>query len=179
MSVAIRIKEKIRNIPDFPKKGIIFRDITTLLNDSEGFSMVIDELVSRYENLDIDYVAGIEARGFILAGAVAYRLKKGFIPIRKAGKLPAETVSVEYELEYGTDKLEIHTDSFKKGDKVLILDDLLATGGTSLAAAQLVEKVGAEVVELGFIVNLPDVGGEQKIKGSSYSLYYLCEFEGE
>jgi len=120
-----------------------------------------------------------EARGFIFGAAVANNLGKGFIPIRKAGKLPFDTISYEYDLEYGTDVVEIHTDSFKKGDKILILDDLLATGGTSIASAKLVEKLGGEVVELGFVVNLPDIGGEKAIKDSGYSMFSICEFEGE
>ena len=173
------IKSKIRSIPDFPKKGIIFRDITTLLQDKEGLKLVIDELTNRYSKMDIDTIAGIEARGFIIGGALAYQLGLGFVPVRKKGKLPYETISHEYELEYGTDTIEMHTDSFKKGDKVLVLDDLLATGGTSLAAAKLVEKIGGDVVELGFIVDLPDVGGRKAITEAGYKQFTLCEFEGE
>lgn len=179
MSIENQIKSKIRNIPDFPKEGIIFRDITTLIGDPEGLQIVIDEMVKRYASMDIDVVVGLEARGFILGGALAYKINKGFIPIRKKGKLPFETVSHEYELEYGTDTVEIHTDAIKKGDKVLIVDDLLATGGTSLAGAKLVEKLGGSVVELTFIVDLPDVGGRKKIEEAGYSMFFLCEFEGE
>ena len=179
MNIEEQIKAKIRNIPDFPKKGIIFRDITTLIQDAEGLKLVTDELVKRYKDIDIDVVAGIEARGFIIGGIIAKELGKGFVPVRKAGKLPFDTVSHEYELEYGTDVVELHTDSFKSGDKVLIVDDLLATGGTSIAAAKLVEKIGGKVVELAFIVNLPDVGGIAKIEEEGYKYFYLCEFEGD
>jgi adenine phosphoribosyltransferase len=173
------VKSKIRTIPDFPKQGIMFRDITTLLKDAQGFREVIDELVQRYTGVDIDIVVGLEARGFIIGGAVAYQLGKGFVPVRKAGKLPAETESYEYELEYGTDTVEVHRDSIKKGDKVLIVDDLLATGGTATAAAKLVEKLGGEIIEIAFIVDLPDVGGRKKLEEGGYRMFALCEFEGE
>ncbi len=173
------IKSKIRSIPDFPKKGIIFRDITTLLQDAEGLSLVIDSLVEEYKDAAIDKIAGVEARGFIIAGALAHRLGKGFIPVRKKGKLPYNTVSYEYELEYGTDSLEIHVDSIDEGDNVLLIDDLLATGGTSLAAAELIRKVGGNVSGMGFIVNLPDVGGEKKLRDAGYDIFTLCEFEGD
>ena len=173
------IKSKIRSIPDFPKKGIIFRDITTLIQDAEGLSLVIDSLVEEYKDAAIDKIAGVEARGFIIAGALAHRLGKGFIPVRKKGKLPYNTVSYEYELEYGTDSLEIHVDSIDEGDNVLLIDDLLATGGTSLAAAELIRKVGGNVSGMGFIVNLPDVGGEKKLRDAGYDIFTLCEFEGD
>ncbi|MBP7735590.1 MAG: adenine phosphoribosyltransferase [Spirochaetes bacterium] len=173
------IKSKIRTIPDFPKPGIMFRDITTLLHDREGYRMCIDAFIRRYARMDIDCIAGIEARGFLIGGAIAYELRKGLVPIRKKGKLPSKKVSYEYELEYGTDTLEVHIDAVKKGDKVLIIDDLLATGGTSLACAKLVEKLGGEVVELAFIVDLPDVGGRAKIEESGYNIYTLVEFEGD
>jgi len=175
------IKSRIRTIQDHPKKGIVFRDITTLLKDPVGFRLVIDNLTQRYIKGDIlfDIIVGIEARGFIIGGALSYTLGKGFIPIRKVGKLPAEVVSHEYDLEYGTDTIEMHKDSLSKGTKVLIIDDLLATGGTALAAATLVEKLGGQVVELAFIVNLPDVGGEKLLKEKGYSVYCLTEFEGD
>jgi adenine phosphoribosyltransferase len=179
MSYQDKIKSKIRNIVDFPKKGIIFRDITTLIQDKEGFNLVVKTLVDRYLSEEIDIVAAIEARGFIIGGAVAYQLGKGFVPLRKVGKLPYETISHEYELEYGTDTIEVHTDSIPKGSKVLLLDDLLATGGTSLAGAKLIEKSGGKVVELAFIVDLPDVGGRAKITEAGYKSFALCEFEGE
>jgi adenine phosphoribosyltransferase len=175
------IKSKIRTIPDYPKKGIMFRDITTLIKDPVGFRLVIDALTQRYMHADFNFdaIVGIESRGFIIGSALAYTLGKGFIPIRKKGKLPAEIVSQEYALEYGTDRIEIHTDALKKGDRVLLIDDLLATGGTALAAAALVEKLGAVVVEMAFIVDLPEVGGRKKIESKGYRLFALTEFEGE
>ncbi len=173
------IKSKIRAIPHFPKDGIMFRDITTLLLDAGGFRDVINEMVERYKSVEIDLVVGLEARGFILGGAVAYQLGKGFVPIRKKGKLPAEKESHEYELEYGTDIIEIHKDALKKGDRVLVVDDLLATGGTALASAHLIEKVGGKVVEMSFIVDLPDVGGRKRLEGAGYKVFALCEFEGD
>jgi adenine phosphoribosyltransferase len=179
MKVEELIKSKIRSIPDFPKKGIIFRDITTLLNDKEGFRMTVDAFIRRYSHMQIDYIAGIEARGFLIGGAIAYELRKGLVPIRKEGKLPYETVSHEYELEYGTDTIEVHIDAVKRGDRVLIIDDLLATGGTSLASAKLIEKLGGQVVELAFIVDLPDVGGRKRIQKAGYNLFTLVQFEGE
>jgi len=175
------IKSKIRSVPDYPKKGIMFRDITTLVKDPVGFRLVIDNLTQRYitDEVDFDVIVGIESRGFIIGGALSYTLGKGFVPIRKKGKLPAEIISQEYELEYGTDQIEIHKDSLVKGEKVLLVDDLLATGGTALAAAALIEKLGGVVAEMCFIVNLPDVGGEQKIKEKNYKIFSLTEFEGE
>jgi len=173
------IKEKIRTIPDFPKKGIMFRDITTLINDAEGFKEVIDSFVKRYTGVDIDHVMGIEARGFILGGAIAHALGKGFVPVRKPGKLPAKSIKHEYALEYGTDCLEVHEDAIKKGDKILLVDDLLATGGTALAGAALAEKLGGIVVEMAFIVDLPDVGGRKNIESRGYKMFHLVEFEGD
>jgi len=173
------IKSKIRNIPDFPKKGIIFRDITTLLQDGEGYQLLMEEFYNRYKDMKISKVAGVEARGFIMGGALADRLNVGFVTIRKPGKLPSKVISCDYELEYGTDSLEIHEDAVKKGERILIVDDLIATGGTSIAAAKLVEKLEGEVVELAFIVNLPEVGGEQKVNSLGYKMFSLCEFEGE
>ncbi|MBN2161105.1 MAG: adenine phosphoribosyltransferase [Spirochaetes bacterium] len=173
------IKSKIRTIPDFPKEGIMFRDITTLLKDPEGFRDVVEKFYKRYAAMDIDVIVGLEARGFIIGGPLAYRLGKGFVPIRKAGKLPYTTISHEYSLEYGTDTIEVHSDAINKGDKVLIVDDLLATGGTALAAAALVKKLGGEVVEMAFVVDLPEVGGRKKVENSGYSMFALCEFEGE
>jgi len=159
----------------------MFRDITTLIKDPVGFRLVIDGLTQRYlENgVDFDVVVGIEARGFILGSALAYTLGKGFVPVRKPGKLPADVVSQEYELEYGTDKVEIHIDAILPGTRVLLVDDLLATGGTALAAATLVEKVGGVVAEMAFIVNLPDIGGERKILEKGYRVFSLTDFEGE
>ncbi len=175
------IKSRIRTIPDYPKKGIMFRDITTLIKDPVGFRLVIDNFTQRYIQGDIpfDVIVGIESRGFILGGALAYTLGKGFVPIRKKGKLPGKTVSQEYELEYGTDIMEIHEDALIKDNNVLLIDDLLATGGTAEAAAALVEKLGGKVSEMAFIVNLPDVGGEKRLKDKGYKLFCLTEFEGD
>lgn len=175
------IKSKIRTIPDHPKKGIMFRDITTLIKDPVGFRLVIDELTQRYIKGDINFdtIVGIESRGFIIGGALSYTLGKGFVPVRKAGKLPAEKITHEYELEYGTDKIEIHKDAIREGMKVLVIDDLLATGGTALAAAALIEKLGGVVSEMAFIVNLPDVGGEKRLKEKGYKVFALTEFEGD
>jgi adenine phosphoribosyltransferase len=156
------IKSRIRTVPDYPKKGILFRDITTLIKDPVGFRLVIDTITQRYITGDSDFnvIVGIESRGFIIGGALAYTLGRGFVPIRKKGKLPGEVEFQEYELEYGTDRIEIHRDAIKKGDRVLLIDDLLATGGTALAAAALIETLGGTVVEMAFIVDLPDVGGK-------------------
>jgi adenine phosphoribosyltransferase len=175
------IKSKIRTIPDYPKKGIMFRDITTLIKDPVGFRLIIDSFTQRYTEMvgHFDVVVGIESRGFILGGALAYTLGKGFVPIRKKGKLPAEKISHEYDLEYGTDIIEIHKDSIAHGARVLIVDDLLATGGTALASAALIEKLGGVVVEMAFIVSLPDVGGCQKLTQQGYKVFSLTEFEGD
>ncbi|HUI46855.1 MAG TPA: adenine phosphoribosyltransferase [Nitrospirota bacterium] len=175
------IKSRIRTIPDYPKKGIMFRDITTLIKDPVGFRLVIDTLTQRYIHADFDFdtVVGIESRGFIIGSALAYTLGRGFVPIRKKGKLPAEVESQEYLLEYGTDRIEIHKDALKKNERVLLIDDLLATGGTALAAAALVEKLGAVVVEMAFIVDLPDVGGKKKLLEKGYNVFALTEFAGD
>ncbi|MFW5807670.1 MAG: adenine phosphoribosyltransferase [Spirochaetota bacterium] len=173
------IKDKIRTIPDFPKKGIMFRDITTLLLDPDGLRETIDLLYDTYRDRNISTIAAIEARGFIIGGALAYKMGIGFVPVRKKGKLPGKTVDYTYELEYGTDTVEMHHDALKTGERVLVLDDLLATGGTALAAAALVEKLGAVVEEIAFIVDLPDIGGGKKIAEAGYSYHALCEFEGE
>lgn len=173
------IKSRIRTIPNFPKEGIMFRDVTTLLKDPEGFKITIDMLVDRYKDMDIDVIVGIEARGFILGAAMAYNMGKGFVPIRKKGKLPGKTISEDYELEYGVDTIEVHVDAIEKGQKVLIVDDLLATGGTIKGAISLVEKTGGDVVESCFIVDLPDLGGSQKLKDGNYKYFCLTEFEGE
>lgn len=179
MADILSIKEKIRTVPDFPQPGIQFRDITTLLSDPKGLKDTIDAFTNRYRAMNLDAVVGIEARGFILGSAVAYNLGLGFVPIRKKGKLPGKTVRHEYALEYGTDTVEIHEDSLKKGARVLLIDDLLATGGTCLAAAKLVEKLGAVVEEIAFIVDLPDIGGRARIAKEGYKIFYLCEFEGD
>jgi len=171
------IKKAIRTIPHFPRQGIMFRDITTLLKDALAFKEAIDALAGRYRFQPLDLVAGIESRGFIIAGALAYLLGKGFIPIRKPGKLPAETYRTEYELEYGSDAIEMHKDSVHRGARVLLVDDLLATGGTMKAACELVEKAGGLVVECAFIVDLPDLKGREKLK--NYRVFTLVAFEGE
>lgn len=173
------LKSKIRTIPDFPKQGVMFRDITTLLKDAKGFRKVVDEFVHRYTGAPIDVVVGLDARGFILGGAIAHQLGKGFVPVRKAGKLPGKTVAHEYELEYGTDKVEMHTDAIKQGDRVLIIDDLIATGGTALAAVELVRKLGGEVVECAFLVGLPDLKGDERLVNAGCKVFSLVEFEGE
>jgi len=175
------IKSRIRTVPNYPKKGIMFRDITTLIKDPVGFRLVIDQLTQRYIHDDYDFniIVGIESRGFIIGGALSYTLGRGFVPIRKKGKLPAEVVTQEYELEYGTDRIEIHKDAIKQGDRVLLIDDLLATGGTATAAAALIEKLGGTVVEMAFIVDLPDVGGKKKLQQKGYKVFALTEFEGD
>lgn len=173
------IKSHIRTIPHYPKQGIMFRDITTLLKDPVGFRMAIDALASRYTSLKIDKVAGIESRGFILGAPLAYLLGVGFIPIRKAGKLPAETIGHDYQLEYGTDRIEMHIDAINKGEKVLLVDDLIATGGTAEAAVQLIEKTGGQIIECCFAIDLPDIGGRQRLEKMGQKVFALCEFEGE
>ncbi len=171
------IKNKIRTIPHWPKQGIMFRDITTLLSDPEGFKETIDLLVERYKDKEIDKVVGIESRGFIFGAPLAYLLNCGFVPIRKPGKLPFEVESEEYSLEYGTDKIEIHKDALTSGDRILIIDDLIATAGTANAARKLVKRLGAEVVECAFIIELVDLKGRDKLKGET--IYSIVEFEGE
>lgn len=173
------IKSKIRTVSDYPKPGIQFRDITTLLKDPVGFRLTINELASRYQNVKINCIAGIEARGFILGAALAYQLGLGFVPIRKKGKLPAPTISQDYALEYGTDRIEIHVDAITSGEKVLLIDDLIATGGTASAACQLIEATGGEVVECCFVIDLPDLGGRGRLEAQGHSVFALCEFEGD
>ncbi|MEK7653634.1 MAG: adenine phosphoribosyltransferase [Patescibacteria group bacterium] len=173
------IKNRIRTIPDWPKPGVMFRDITTLLKDPVGLNLCLEDLVKRYSDKDIDVIVGIDSRGFILGGALSYKLGKGFVPIRKKGKLPADTEREEYALEYGTDIIEIHKDAIYPGERVLIVDDLIATGGTALAAAKLVKRLGGEVVELAFIVDLPDLGGSRKLKEAGFNVYTQTSFEGE
>ncbi|MFQ5531721.1 MAG: adenine phosphoribosyltransferase [Candidatus Nanoarchaeia archaeon] len=171
------MKNKIRTIPDFPKPGIMFRDITTLFKDSEGIKKVIDILYNRYKDKGIQIVAGIESRGFIIGGSLAEKLGVGFVPIRKKGKLPAEIISQEYALEYGTDIVEIHKDAIQPGQRVLLVDDLIATGGTAQASAKLIENLGGEIVEVAFIIGLPALGGKEKLL--KYPVYTMIEFEGE
>lgn len=157
------VKSKIRDIMDFPVKGIVFKDITTVLRDKEGFKEIIDFMVKKFADEQIDYIAGIESRGFIFGAALAYQLGAGFVPLRKPGKLPGETLSESYELEYGTDTLQVHKDAIEPGKKVLIIDDLLATGGTASAACKLIKQTGAKVVAAAFVIELKDLKGREKI----------------
>ena len=168
----------IRSIPDYPKPGIIFRDITTLLGDARAFRRAVDELVQPWAGSKIDQVAGIEARGFILGGAVAHQLSAGFIPIRKKGKLPRETASIAYSLEYGLDEMEMHKDAVRAGEKVIVVDDLIATGGTAEAAVRLLQDLGADVVAAVFVIDLPDLGGAAKIEALNVPVRTLVSFEG-
>jgi adenine phosphoribosyltransferase len=176
---AMPIKSKIRTVPHYPKQGIQFRDITTLLKDPAGFRATVDELVLRYKDIKIDKIAGIESRGFILGAPLAYALSLGFVPIRKKGKLPAETIGHDYDLEYGSDRIEIHTDAIEKGERVLLVDDLIATGGTADAACTLIEKMGGKVIECCFIIDLPDIGGRARLEKHGHKVFALCEFEGD
>ena len=173
------LQKLIRTIPDHPKPGILFRDITSLIEDAEGFSQTIDDLVRPLQDLEIERIAGIDARGFILGGAVAHRLSIGFIAIRKKGKLPWSTHTVEYELEYGTDAMEIHTDSVSPGDRIFIIDDLIATGGSACAAVELIRRSGGEVVGASFLIDLPDLGGRKRLEALGVSVHALMEFEGD
>ena len=172
------LKDIIRNIPDYPKPGIMFRDITTLMGDARAFRRAIDELVQPWAGTKIDKVAGIEARGFILGGAVAHQLSAGFVPIRKKGKLPHATVSIAYSLEYGIDEMEMHQDAVQPGERVILVDDLIATGGTATAAAQLLRRIGAEVVAACFVIDLPDLGGADKLRAMDVPVRTLVEFAG-
>lgn len=173
------LAKSIRSIPDFPKPGILFRDITTLIKDKKAFKESIDLIAKKFkkEELEIDYVVGVEARGFIFGGALANKLKTGFIPVRKKGKLPWKTKSITYNLEYGTDTLEIHEDALTTGDRVIIIDDLLATGGTIKAVADLVENQGAKIAGIAFVIELIDLKGREKLK--NYPIFSLVKFEGE
>jgi adenine phosphoribosyltransferase len=178
MNIQADLKSIIRTIPDYPKAGIQFRDITTLLGDARSFRRAVDELVQPFAGQKVDQIAGIEARGFILGGAVAHQLSAGFIPIRKKGKLPHITVSVAYSLEYGLDEIEIHQDAIQPGEKVLLIDDLIATGGTATGAIELLRKLGADVVAACFVIDLPDLGGAKKIRDLGVPVRSLVEFSG-
>lgn len=169
----------IRTVPDWPKPGVMFRDITTLLKDSKGFSQTIDYLVGQYALRDIEMVAGIESRGFIIGSALAHRLQVGFVPVRKAGKLPAAVFREEYALEYGKDRVEIHQDAVAPGQRVLLVDDLIATGGTALAAASLIQRLHGELVGCAFVIELPDLKGREKLEERGYEVFSLMRFEGE
>ncbi len=172
------VKDYIRTIVDFPHEGILFRDVTTLFADARGFRMAIDQLLTPYAGMRIDKVAGLEARGFILGGAVAHQLSCGFVPIRKKGKLPGRTIAQSYTLEYGEAVVEVHDDAMLAGEKVLLVDDLLATGGTAEAGIRLVERLGAEIVGCAFVVDLPDLGGRRKLEALGMDVHTLCAFEG-
>lgn len=171
------LKQTIRSIPDWPIKGVIFRDLTTLMQDPDAFAASCDILYERYKGMNIDKIVGIDARGFVFGAVLAYKLKVGFVPVRKKGKLPSKTISETYSLEYGTDTLEIHEDAVQKGEKVVVVDDLIATGGTVGATVKLLHKLGAQVVECAFIVELPDLKGRQRIPDCK--VYSIAEFEGE
>ncbi len=171
------LKNLIRNVPDFPKKGIGFKDITTLLKEPEAFNQTIEKLCEPYKHSNVDIVAGIESRGFIFGGAVAVELNAGFVPIRKKGKLPAETLSEEYSLEYGTDVVEVHKDAVKGGMKVLLVDDLLATGGTAAASVRLIRKLGGDIIGAAFVIELGFLGGREKLE--DVPLHILINFNGE
>ena len=173
------LKSRIRTIPDYPRPGIQFRDITTLLKDAFGFRKLVDDLVQPIVGKRIDAVAGIEARGFIIGGAVAHQLSTGFITVRKKGKLPWDTIGQDYELEYGTDRVEIHRDAVTEGETVLVVDDLIATGGTALATLNLLRQAGAEIVGCSFVVDLPDLGGRKRLEKEGVPVLTLVEFEGE
>ncbi|MCE5973994.1 adenine phosphoribosyltransferase [Sinirhodobacter sp. WL0062] len=172
------VKDYIRTIADFPHEGIMFRDVTTLFADARGFRMAIDQLLHPWAGEKIDKVVGLEARGFIIGGAIAHQLSKGFVPIRKKGKLPGQTLSQAYKLEYGEAIMEIHEDAIQPGERVLIVDDLLATGGTCGAGIKLIERLGGEIVGCSFIVDLPELGGRKLLESMGMSVRVLCEFEG-
>ena len=173
------IRRYIRTIPDYPKPGIQFRDITTLLANKHAFRAAVDELMWPFLSAGVDYVAGIEARGFILGGAIAHELGLGFVPIRKKGKLPGKTIGRDYQLEYGVDRIEVHADAISKGDKILLVDDLIATGGTAEAAIDLIQDSGGEVVSAAFVINLPDLGGIDKLRAKGVKVHRLVDYEGE
>jgi len=172
------LRALVRTIPGYPKPGILFRDITTLLLDRNGFRETIDRIAARYAEAGVAKVAGIEARGFILGGAIADRLGTGFVPIRKRGKLPFRTIGCDYALEYGTDRVEMHVDAVQPGDRVLLVDDLVATGGTAFAAAQLITEAGGAVLEAAFVIDLPDLGGRKRLEAERIGVFALMQFSG-
>ena len=173
------VRDYIRTIVDFPHEGIMFRDVTTLFADPRGFRMCVDQMLHPYAGMEIDKVVGLEARGFILGGASAHQLSVGFVPVRKKGKLPGRTISQDYKLEYGEAIVEIHDDAILPGEKILLVDDLLATGGTAAAGIRLVERLGGEIVSCAFIVDLPDLGGRKVLEAMGMDVHALCAFEGE
>ncbi|NIY80699.1 MAG: adenine phosphoribosyltransferase [Rhodobacteraceae bacterium] len=172
------VKDYIRTIVDFPHEGILFRDVTTLFADPRGMRLAIDQLLDPYVGMQIDKVVGLEARGFIIGGAIAHQLSIGFVPIRKKGKLPGAVISEEYKLEYGEAVVEVHDDAIQPGEKILVVDDLLATGGTAEAGIKLVERLGGEIVGCAFIIDLPELGGHKRLADLGYGIHTLCEFEG-
>jgi adenine phosphoribosyltransferase len=172
------LMDAIRNIPDYPKPGVMFRDITTLLGNARAFRRAIDELVHPYAGGKVDKVAGVEARGFIIGGAMAHQLSSGFVPIRKKGKLPHDTVRIAYSLEYGVDEMEMHRDAIVPGEKVILVDDLIATGGTAEAAVKLLQQMGADIVSACFIIDLPDLGGRKKLEALGVNVRTLIAYEG-
>ena len=172
------VKDYIRTIVDFPHDGIMFRDVTTLFSDARGFRICVDQLLHPYAGERIDKVVGLEARGFIIGGAIAHQLSVGFVPIRKKGKLPGKTLSQDYKLEYGDAIMEVHDDAIEAGEKVLVVDDLLATGGTAEAGIKLIERMGGDIIGCTFIIDLPQLGGRQKLKALGMDVHTLCEFEG-
>ncbi|GKS69893.1 adenine phosphoribosyltransferase [Nitrosomonas sp. PY1] len=178
MKIIMPISSLIRVVPNYPRDGIMFRDITTLLKDAVAFHTAIDEIALRYRDVGIDKVVGIESRGFIIGAPVAFQLQKGFVPIRKQNKLPAETIGRNYQLEYGSDRIEIHIDAIQPGERVLLVDDLIATGGTAEAAVGLIHDMGGEVVECCFVIDLPDVGGRMRLTNMGCKVFSLCEFSG-
>jgi adenine phosphoribosyltransferase len=178
MNTPFDLKASIRTIPDYPKPGIMFRDITTLLGDARAFRRAIDELVQPWAGTKVDKVAGMEARGFILGGAIAHQLSIGFVPIRKKGKLPFNKVTIGYSLEYGIDEMEMHVDAVLPGEKVILVDDLIATGGTAEGAVKLLQKIGADVIAACFVIDLPDLGGAKKIEALGVPVRTLIEFSG-
>ncbi|WP_294619595.1 adenine phosphoribosyltransferase [uncultured Roseovarius sp.] len=179
MPASTSVKDYIRTIVDFPHEGIMFRDVTTLFADPRGFRMAIDQLLHPYAGVRFDKVVGLEARGFILGGAVAHQLSAGFVPIRKKGKLPGAVISEDYELEYGEAVVEIHDDAIQPGEKVLVVDDLLATGGTAEAGIKLIERLGGEIIGCAFVIDLPDLGGRARLEALGMDVHALCAYEGE
>ena len=178
MNTQKSVKDYIRTIVDFPHEGIMFRDVTTLFADPRGFRMAIDQMLHPYAGQRIDKVVGLEARGFILGGAIAHQLGTGFVPIRKKGKLPGTTISQDYQLEYGEAIVEIHDDAIEAGETILLVDDLLATGGTAEAGISLIERLGGTIIGCAFIVDLPELGGRKKVEAMGMYVHVLCEFDG-
>ncbi|PVY70650.1 adenine phosphoribosyltransferase [Tamilnaduibacter salinus] len=173
------IRQAIRTVPDWPKPGVQFRDITTVLQDRTAFRKLIDAFVHRYHGESIDAVAAVDARGFIIGSALAYELNAGLVLVRKKGKLPFDTLVEDYELEYGTASVELHKDAFKPGDRVVLVDDLIATGGTMLAASRLIRRIGADIVEVAAMIDLPGLGGSAKLREEKLPIYTVCAFEGD